>query len=70
MNEIVFSSKLIDEGSLYCPKEYSYKEADYKVIVTLPESDNNSLDIESSAAIDNSEDYLSNEEINYYLTLD
>ena len=70
MYEIVFNSKLNDEGSLYCPKEFSFKEAEYKVIVILSERDASDIEIETSAAVDNSEEFLTQEEINYYMTLD
>jgi hypothetical protein len=69
MYEIVFNSKLKDEDSLYCPKEFSFKEAEYKVIVTMPDKDASDNDIETSAVVDNSEEYLTQDEINYYMNL-
>ena len=70
MYEIIFNSKLMEGGTLFCPKEYSFKEADYKVIVKLPEKDASDIDIETSAMADNSEEFLTNEEIKYYMNLD
>lgn len=68
MYELVFDSKLSENGMLYCPKEYSFKNAVYKVIVKINE--NESLDIEKSAISDNSFDFLTDEEVNYYINLD
>jgi hypothetical protein len=67
MSEIIFDTKLLDNGSLYCPKELSNKEAKYKVIVNLPDNEDFNEDIEKSAAADNSSDFLTKEELEYYL---
>ncbi|MBM2816069.1 MAG: hypothetical protein HW421_2831 [Ignavibacteria bacterium] len=70
MYEIVFNSKLTENGALYCPKEYSFIDADYKVILTLPDNNEDISEAEKSAIIDNSSDFLSAQEISYYLNLD
>ena len=70
MYELIFNSKLSENGTLYCPKEYSFNNASYKVIVSIHDSDNEITDTENSAIIDNSNDFLSKEEIGYYLNLE
>lgn len=67
MYELVFDSKLSENGMLYCPKEFLFKNAVYKVIVKV--DDNDAVDFEYSAIVDNSFDFLSEEEVNYYLNL-
>ncbi len=68
MYELVFDSQLSENGTLYCPKEFSFKNAIYKVIVKV--DDNDAVDSENSAIVDNSFDFLSEEEVNYYINLD
>ncbi len=73
MQEAVFDSRLLNDGHLYCPKEFAKPEAKFKVIVTLPDKeveDASESDIEMAAAADNSDDFLSLEELEYYLSLD
>ena len=66
MNMVSFDSKLLPEGNLYCPKEFTKKKnVHFKVIVVFDESD-----IELSAIKDNSIDFLSREELDYYLNLE
>lgn len=36
MNEVIFKSKLLEDGHLSCPKEYANPDAQFKVIVSLP----------------------------------
>jgi hypothetical protein len=63
---VSFESKLLPEGHLYCPKEFTKKKnVHFKVIVVFDESD-----IELSAIKDNSIDFLSREELDYYLNLE
>jgi hypothetical protein len=63
---VSFDSKLLPEGNLYCPKEFTKKKnVHFKVIVVFDESD-----IELSAIKDNSIDFLSREELDYYLNLE
>lgn len=73
MQEAVFDSRLLKDGHLYCPKEFAKPEAKFKVIVTLPDKeveDASESDIEMVSAADNSDDFLSHEELEYYLSLD
>ncbi|OHB48829.1 MAG: hypothetical protein A2099_00045 [Planctomycetes bacterium GWF2_39_10] len=72
MKEMFFESKLLPDGHLHCPHEITQKEnAHFKVIVTLEENEYEASEneIELSAIHDISEDFLSEEEINYYLKL-
>jgi hypothetical protein len=70
MQEIVFDSQLLKDGHLYCPEKYAKPEAIFKVIVSLPESNATDSEIEMAAASDASEEFLSEEELDYYLNLD
>ena len=72
MKEMVFESKLLPEGHLHCPHEIAQKKnAHFKVIVTFEENEYEASEneIELSAIHDISEDFLSEEEINYYLNM-
>lgn len=71
MTEIVFDTKLLPDGHLSCPEEFAEKKnVQFKVIVIF-ETANQSTeqDFELSAVQDVSEDFLSEEELNYYLNL-
>jgi hypothetical protein len=73
MQEAVFDSRLLNDGHLYCPEEFAKPKAKFKVIVTLPdneEEDASESDMEMAAAADNPDDFLSHEELEYYLSLD
>lgn len=70
MYELTFNSELSENGTLTCPKEFLFKNASYKVIVNINDYDKDTLDIEHSAIFDNSIDFLSKEEVNYYLNLE
>lgn len=64
MKKMVFESKLLPDGHLYCPTEVAQKNnAHFKVIVTFKETE-----FEASEH-DASEDFLSEKELNYYLGL-
>ncbi len=68
----VFKSKVLSDGHLYCPKELARKkDAQFKVIVTFKETDIEASEheVELSAINDVSEDFLSEEEVSYYLNL-
>jgi hypothetical protein len=69
MNEITFDSRLVEDGHLYCPEKYLLKDAKYKVTVYLPEKDTEDTEIDRISVLDDSEEYLSPEEINYYMNL-
>jgi len=70
MHEIVFESQLLKDGHLYCPKEYAAPSAKFKVIVSLPDEYATDSEIELASVIDNSDEFLSKEELNYYMNLD
>lgn len=70
MPEVVFDSKLLKDGHLYCPKEYAIKKAHYKVIVSITEYDATDTELELAAVHDSPGDYLTKSEIEYYLKLD
>lgn len=70
MYELTFNSKLAENGTLVCPKEFLFKNASYKVIVNVYDYDEDALEVENSAILDNSTDFLSKEEVNYYLNLE
>ncbi|OQX21165.1 MAG: hypothetical protein BWK80_34205 [Desulfobacteraceae bacterium IS3] len=70
MNTLTFESRLLPDGHLYCPKEFSHKKnALFKVLV-ISEDKASDTDIELSAISDNSENFLSEEEVRYYLDLE
>ena len=70
MQELVFESRLLESGHLYCPKEFATNRAKFKVIVSFPEDPVTESDMELAAIVDNSDDFLSPKEIDYYLQLD
>lgn len=70
MHKVIFESQLLKDGHLYCPKEYAKPSAKFKVIVSLPGEDATDSEIELASAVDNSDDFLSEEEINYYMSLE
>ena len=73
MNSLAFESKLLPDGHLYCPKEFADKKnVRFQVIVTFGEKKIEASDheIELSAITDISNDFLSQEELNYYLNLE
>lgn len=72
MKKMVFESKLLPDGHLYCPDEFSNtKKVHFKVIATFEETDFEASEheVELSAIQDASGDFLSEEELNYYLNL-
>lgn len=72
MKKTVFKSKLLPDGHLYCPNELAQKKnAHFKVIVTFEETELEASEheVELSAINDASKDFLSEEELNYYLNL-
>jgi len=73
MEKLVFESKILPDGHLYCPQEFVHKKnARFKVIVTFEETEieASEQEIELSAINDVSEDFLSSGELNYYLNLE
>lgn len=73
MEKMVFESKVLPDGHLYCPDELAQKKnAHFKVIVTFEKTDlleASEHEVELSAVNDISEEYLSKEELNYYFSL-
>ena len=72
MQKLIFESNLLPDGHLYCPDEIeSKKNAHFKVIVTFEETEAEASEseLESSAIHDTSEDFLTEEELKYYLNL-
>ena len=73
MKEIIFESKLLPDGHLHCPEEIAKKKnARFKVIAYIEETEDlvTEQEIELAAVQDLSEDFLSEDELNYYLNLD
>ncbi len=73
MQKLTFQSNLLPDGHLYCPDEIaSKKNAHFKVIVTFEETEAEASesDLELSAIHDTSEDFLTEEELKYYLNLE
>lgn len=70
MHEVIFESQLLKDGHLYCPKEYAKPRARFKVIVSLPDEDASDAEIELASATDHSDEFLSKEEVDYYMSLD
>ncbi len=73
VKNVAFESNLLPDGHLYCPKEFAYKpNVHFKVIATFkePELEASEHEIELSSIKDISEDFLSHEELNYYLNLE
>ncbi len=72
MQNIVFESKLLPDGHLYCPEEFlNKKNIRFKVMVTFGETyaEASDREIEKSAIRDVSDDFSTEEEVNYYLSL-
>lgn len=69
MRESVFNSKLLEDGHLYCPKKFAVKDAKFKVIVSIPQDNASDSEIEMASTIDTPDDFLTEEEIKYYLQL-
>ncbi len=72
MEKVIFESKVLPDGHLYCPDELVRKKnAKFKVIATFEKTnlEASEREIELSAINDTSEDFLSNEELDYYLKL-
>ena len=72
MEKLVFESKVLSDGHLYGPQGLAHKKnACFKVVVTFEEINGTSeQEIELSAINDVSEDFLSEEVLNYYLNLE
>ncbi len=72
MGKKVFESRVLPDGHLYCPEELAQeKNVRFQVIATFKDTnvEASEREVELSAVHDTSEDYLSEEELNYYLNL-
>jgi hypothetical protein len=70
MQEVMFDSQLLKDGHLYCPKEYATPKARFKVIVSLPGENATDSEIEMASVVDHSDEFLSDQELEYYMNLD
>jgi DNA/RNA endonuclease G (NUC1) len=70
MQEITFESQLLKDGHLSCPKKYAMPKAVYKVVVSLPDITAADSDIEMASVIDQSDEFISEVELSYYMNLD
>lgn len=70
MHEVIFESQLLKDGHLSCPKKYAMPKAIYKVIVNFPDLTATDSDIEMASVEDQSDEFISEEELNYYMKLD
>ncbi|MEW5767984.1 MAG: hypothetical protein AB1797_10240 [bacterium] len=72
--KLIFDSKLLADGHLYCPEELAYKKnLHFKVIVTFEKETDfeaSEQDIEIANINDVSNDFLPEEELNYCLNLE
>ena len=72
MKNLTFESRLLPDGHLYCPERVAHKKnAFFKVVVTFEETsvEASEQEIKLSSINDVSGDFLSEEELGYYLNL-
>ena len=70
---LVFDSHVLSDGHLACPQEFlHHKNVQFKVLVLFEESEQEATEseVELAAAQDVEDDFLSQEELNYYLASD
>lgn len=73
MVTLIFDSQVLPDGHLSCPKEFaSKKNVQFKVLVIFEETERESSDeeIEQAAILDSTDEFLSPEEVNYYMNLE
>jgi len=73
MNTLIFDSQLLPDGHLACPQEFAYKKnVQFKVLVIFEETESEASDreLEHATVADHSDEYLSPEELTYYLHLE
>jgi len=70
MHNVIFESQLLKGGYLYCPKEYAVPQAKYKVIASLPDEIAADSEIEMASVVDQPGEFISQEELNYYMSLE
>jgi hypothetical protein len=72
MNTLIFDTQLLPDGHLDCPQEFAHKPSiQFKVIAIFEEQERvaSDQDIERAAIHDTFNEYLTSEELNYYLAL-
>lgn len=72
MKKAAFETTLLPDGHLACPPEFAHRRGvSYKVIVTFDDPEELSdRQLELASVKDLSEDFLTDEEVEYYLGLD
>lgn len=70
MHEVTFESQLLTDGHLSCPKKYAIPRAKFRVIVSFPDKTATDSEIELASAADHSDEFLSEEELDYYMSLE
>ena len=73
MNTRIFDSQLLPDGHLSCPEEFiNKKNVQFKVLVIFQETEQeeSDLDIEQATTQDTGDEFLTREEIDYYMKLD
>ncbi len=73
INTLIFDSQLLPDGHLACPQEFvEKKNIQFKVLVIFEEQEREAADreIETSAIHDLSDEFLSQEELKYYMSLE
>lgn len=72
METVVFESRLLPDGHLYCPEEFAkHQNIRFKVVVIFENiyAEASDRDIERTGVHEVSDEFLTDEEINYYLNL-
>ncbi len=64
MQEVIFESKLLKDGHLYCPKNKLSLLSNFKGPLYATDSE-----IEMAAVADQAEEFLSDQELEYYMNL-
>lgn len=73
MKTLIFDSHLLLNGHLSCPKEFAHKKnVHFKVVAVFEETEQQASDqdLEKAAIQDTGDDFLSQNELDYYLSLD
>jgi hypothetical protein len=72
MKTAVFETSLLPDGHLDCPEEFAHVGARFKVFVSFGEADHRAddADLELAAVQDTGEDFLVEDEVAYYLSLE
>lgn len=73
MNTLIFDSQLLSDGHLSCPEEFIHKKnVQFKVLVIFEEIEQEASDrdVEQATIQDTSDEFLSQQELDYYLALE